>query len=236
MARRKRGVEIRPSIESGCDRGGAVIVSAMTQGQKNYIVEINNNDIVFCCGPAGTGKTAVAVGMGLQAICSADSAYDRLVVLRPAKEAFDERIGFLPGTAADKMEGWAAPVVDNMNIFIDRRQIRNLFMEGRVEVIPMCFIRGRSLNKSWIIVDEAQNTTPQQMLAILTRIGMDSKMCINGDLAQSDIRTKSGLSDAMDRLRDIPGISFCRMGSSDIVRHPLIAEISRRYEEDRPAS
>lgn len=212
-----------------------VIVSAQTEGQKRYIIEMKNNDIVFCFGPAGTGKTAVAVGIALQYICAPIPTYEKLIIMRPAKEACDEKIGYLPGDMGEKMSVWIAPVLDNMEVFIDKRQIKNLMWEQRVEVIPLAFARGRSLNNAFIIVDEAQNLTPKQVLMVLTRLGKNSKMVLNGDLAQSDVRGYSGLADAIDRLQDIDGISFCEMDASDIVRHPLIAEILDRYTEPEEA-
>jgi phosphate starvation-inducible PhoH-like protein len=154
--------------------------------------------------------------------------------MRPAKEACGERIGFLPGDLSEKMAPWAAPIFDNMEVFIDKTQIRNLLWEDRIEVIPLAFARGRSLNNAFIIVDEAQNVSPEQMLMVLTRLGKNSKMAINGDLAQTDVRGASGLYDAMMRLQGVDGIGFHKMVASDIVRHPLIAKILERYIEEDP--
>lgn len=210
-----------------------VAVKAMTEGQGQYISQIKNNDIVFCCGPAGSGKTAVAVGMALQYICAPEPAFEKLVILRPAKEACDEKIGFLPGDVSMKMESWVAPVMDNMGVFTDKSQIKNLVYQEKIEVVPLAFIRGRSFNKSIIFVDEAQNCSSSQMLSILTRIGKGSKMIIAGDLAQSDIRGESGLRDALERLKGVPGIAFCQLEASDIVRHPLIATILERYTPEQ---
>lgn len=210
----------------------SVIVSAQTEGQKRYIVEIKNNDIIFCYGPAGSGKTAVAVGVALQNICCESPAYEKLVVMRPAREACGERIGFLPGDMDEKMAPWAAPIMDNMQVFVHPNQIKNLLWEKKIEVIPTAYARGRSLNNSFIIVDESQNLSPEQMLMVLTRLGKNSKLVINGDLAQSDIRGHSGLWDAISRLQGIHGISFVEMTTDDIVRHPLIASILERYADD----
>jgi len=207
----------------------SVIVSGQTEGQKRYILEIKNNDITFCYGPAGTGKTAVATGVALQYMCAAQPAYEKMIVMRPAKEACGEKVGYLPGDLADKMAPWAAPIFDNMEVFIDKSQIRNLVQQGKVEIIPLAFARGRSLNSSFIIVDEAQNVSPEQMLMVLTRLGKGSKMVINGDMAQSDTRGLNGLYDAITRLQNVQGISFVEMSAADIVRHPLIAEILNRY-------
>lgn len=211
-----------------------VIVNAMTEGQKDYIIEIKNNDITFCFGPAGSGKTAVAVGLALQYLCAPTPAYEKFVILRPAKEACDEKIGYLPGDVGAKLEGYVAPVMDNMEVFIDRSQIKNLFYQNKIEVVPLAFIRGRSFNKSIILVDEAQNCSPQQMLAILTRLGKASKMIIAGDPLQSDVRN-SGLQDAVEKLQDIPGIGLCELDATDIVRHPLIGKILERYSDNHQA-
>lgn len=206
-----------------------IIVKARTGGQKQYIQDIKNCDIVFCSGPAGCGKTVIAVGMALQYILAEHPAFDKLVIMRPAKEACQESIGFLPGDLGEKMTPWAAPILDNIEVFIDQPQIKNLFYQKRVEIIPLSFGRGRSLNKSFVIVDEAQNCSREQMLMILTRIGERSKMVINGDITQSDIKME-GFSDAMSRLNGMNNVAICTMGKEDIVRNPLIAEIIERYQ------
>lgn len=233
MARKKRKfLEERQQEQQQKKFRDGVVVQGKSLSQKHYIAEIKNSDIVICTGPAGTGKTAVAVGLGLQAITAAQPAYEKMVVLRPVKEACGEHLGYLPGDLKEKMSVWVAPIIDNMEIFVDQNQIKNLFYEKKVEVIPLAYARGRSLNKAFILVDEAQNCSVDQMLMILTRLGMGSKLVINGDLTQCDSRYYiNGLKDAVERLQGMDGVSIIEMGCSkeDIIRNPLIAEIIQRY-------
>lgn len=232
MARKKqrrereheRDEDERPRFRDG------VSVTAKTLGQKRYIQDIISHDITICTGPAGCGKTAVAIGIGLSSLLA--GKVERIVIMRPVKEACDESIGYLPGDLDEKMGPWAAPVVDNMRLFIDPAQIRNLFMQRRIEIIPLAYARGRSLNKAFIILDEAQNCSPQQFLMVLTRIGEGSKLVVNGDISQSDTPAQ-GLTDAMERLEGMPQVAVSIMRSEDIVRNPIISEIIARYS--RPA-
>jgi len=210
----------------------SIIVQAKTVGQKKYIIEIQNHIITFCTGPAGTGKTAISVGIGLQYILAQNSMYDKIVVMRPAKEACGEKIGFLPGDIEEKMGPWATPIMDNMLIWLEPSLIKRLFMEKKIEVIPLAYARGRSLNKSFIIVDEAQNCSPDQVLMALTRIGNDSRMVVNGDLQQTDVGDRAnGLEDAIERLKDMKTVSIVNLTEEDIVRNPIIGEIIKKYEK-----
>lgn len=208
-----------------------IVLSPQTEGQKHYINTIQNSDITFCMGPAGCGKTIIATGLALQGLVTDNPIYERLVIMRPAKEACDENIGALPGDIGEKMSAWTAPVVDNMKVFLETSAINSLFHNEKIEVLPLAFARGRSLNNAFIIVDEAQNVSPKQMMMILTRIGKGSKMVINGDLAQSDIHGKNGLFDAFERLDGIDGISFVELNEDDIVRSPIIKHIIKRYSD-----
>lgn len=212
-------------------RPKGIVLQAQTDGQKHYINTIHNNDITFCMGPAGCGKTIIATGLALQGIVTENPIYERLVIMRPAKEACEENIGALPGDIGEKMSAWTAPVVDNMKVFLDSGAIKSLFYNEKIEVLPLAFARGRSLNNAFIIVDEAQNVSPKQMMMILTRIGQGSKMVINGDLAQSDINGVNGLYDAFERLDGVKGIAFVELDGDDIVRSPIIKEIVKRYED-----
>jgi len=237
---RKRRVKEQDSRQERKTEGKTkefVRVQALTEGQRHYICTIKDSIITFCVGPAGCGKTIIPVGLGLQSLTVPGTNIQRIVIMRPVKEACDEHIGFLPGNLDEKMGPWAAPLVDNMMEFLNDQQIKLLFHENRVVILPLALARGRSLNDSFIILDEAQNCTKKQMLMALTRIGRGSKMVINGDVSQSDDHSVvNGLSDAMDRLKGIDGIGFAELGPEDIVRNPLISHIIKRYEQPDPVT
>jgi phosphate starvation-inducible PhoH-like protein len=207
-----------------------IVVSAKTIGQKKLIISIKNNDIVICTGPAGTGKTYLSTGTALQYLFAPQSNIKKLVFMRPAKEACDEHLGALPGELSEKMSPWIKPIMDNMEEFISTSIIKNLFWEKKIEVVPLAYARGRSLNNAFIILDEAQSTTDKQLLMVLTRIGKGSKMVINGDLDQKDSVNLNGLDDAMNRLQGVQGLGIVNMDGEDIVRHPMIKEILKRYK------
>ena len=210
-----------------------VVVTGMTQGQKEYIKAILANRIIFCAGPAGTGKTAVAVGMALQSVLSPGSQYKRIIVMRPVMEACGEHIGFIPGDLDNKMAPWIKPVMDNMMPFMPPSEVQGLFRAGMVEVIPLAFARGRSLNDAFIVLDEAQNCSEKQMKMALTRMGRHSKMIVEGDTTQRDSDGVCGLEDAMTRLEGIGGVAMVMLGKEDIVRDPMIGLILDRYEIGR---
>jgi len=235
---RKRRIKEQDSRQERRQEGKAkafVRVQALTEGQRRYICTIKDSIITFCTGPAGCGKTMIPVGLGLQALIATNSTTQRIVIMRPVKEACDEKLGYLPGGLGEKMEPWAAPLVDNMKEFLNDAQIKLLFHEERIVIVPLALARGRSLNDSFIILDEAQNCSKKQMLMAVTRIGRNSKMVINGDISQSDDHSMvNGLSDAMSRLRGIDGIGFSELGHEDIVRNPLISAIIERYDVPNP--
>lgn len=210
-----------------------VVVSGLTAGQKEYIKSIIANRIIFCAGPAGTGKTAVAVGMALQSILSPGSQYKRIIVMRPVMEACGEHIGFIPGDLDMKMQPWIKPVMDNMMPFLPPSEVQVLFRAGMVEVIPLAFARGRSLNDAFIVLDEAQNCSEKQMKMALTRMGSHSKMVVEGDTSQRDSDGICGLEDAMTRLEGVNGVAMVRLDKRDIVRDPMIGEILDRYDDLR---
>jgi len=221
----------QPQTQERGPKTARVVVSGMTDGQKEYIKAIINNRVVFCAGPAGTGKTAVAVGMALQYVLSPGSQYKRIVVMRPVMEACGEHIGFIPGDLENKMAPWIKPVLDNMMPFLPPSEAQGLFRAGMVEVIPLAYARGRSLSDAFIILDEAQNCSDKQMKMALTRMGRNSKMVIDGDTTQRDTEGVCGLADAMNRLSGVPGIYMIALGKEDIVRDPMISLILEKYDE-----
>ena len=200
-----------------------------TKGQEGYMHAIKSSDMVFCTGPAGTGKTYLAVAFAVHMLKHHTAR--RLILARPAVEA-GEKLGFLPGDLQAKVNPYLRPLFDALHDMMDFDQIRRFMVDDLIEVIPLAFMRGRTLNDSVIILDEAQNTTPKQMLMFLTRMGNGSKMIITGDISQTDLDndTPSGLLDAMNRLDGIEGLSFVRLAKQDIIRHSLVQNVVRAYE------
>jgi phosphate starvation-inducible PhoH-like protein len=203
-------------------------------GQAQYVETIRGRDMVFAVGPAGTGKTYLAVALAVQAM--KHRLVRKIVLVRPAVEA-GESLGFLPGDLQAKINPYLRPLLDALHEMIDHDQIK-LFMEQDViEVIPLAYMRGRTLNEAFVILDEAQNTTVAQMKMFLTRMGEGSKVVVAGDVTQVDLppHTRSGLVDALSRLRSIEGIGTVRLTGADIVRHRLVQDIVRAYEAKGPA-
>jgi phosphate starvation-inducible PhoH-like protein len=199
-----------------------------TVGQKHYVDAIDANTITFGIGPAGTGKTYLAMAKAVQALQSKQA--NRIILTRPAVEA-GERLGFLPGTLTEKIDPYLRPLYDALHDMIDPDSIPKLVEAGTIEVAPLAFMRGRSLNDSFIILDEAQNTTSEQMKMFLTRLGFGSKMVITGDATQVDLPggTSSGLRVIEDVLTGVDDVEFCRLTSSDVVRHRLVSDIIDAY-------
>ena len=202
---------------------------ARTPNQAAYLDSIANHDITFGIGPAGTGKTYLAVASAVDAL--ERSAVQRIVLTRPAVEA-GERLGFLPGDLAQKIDPYLRPLYDALYELMGFEKVQKAFERQALEIAPLAFMRGRTLNNAFVILDEAQNTTPEQMKMFLTRIGFGSKAVVTGDVSQVDLPKNqlSGLIDAERVLKRIKGISICRFTSADVVRHPLVARIVDAYD------
>jgi len=206
-----------------------------TLNQATYLDNIASHDITFGIGPAGTGKTYLAVAMAVDALQR--SAVQRIVLTRPAVEA-GERLGYLPGDLAQKIDPYLRPLYDALYDLMGFEQVQKAFERQTIEVAPLAFMRGRTLNTAFVILDEAQNTTPEQMKMFLTRIGFGSKAVVTGDVSQIDLpKTQlSGLIDAERVLKRVDGIAICHMTSADVVRHPLVARIVDAYDASGRAS
>ena len=209
-------------------RGGRH-VAPKSLGQKRYVDAIRRHDIVFGIGPAGTGKTYLAMAMAVAALQA--RSVKRIVLARPAVEA-GEKLGFLPGDLAEKVNPYLRPLYDALHDMMDADRAAQLVEQGTVEVAPLAFMRGRTLNDAFVILDEAQNTTVEQMKMFLTRLGFHSKAVVTGDVTQVDLPQgrPSGLSHARRILEGVEGIAFCTFSEVDVVRHPLVQEVIRAYE------
>lgn len=203
-------------------------IRAKTLNQKRYVDAIDDHTIVFGIGPAGTGKTYLAVAKAVQALQS--KSVNRIILTRPAVEA-GERLGFLPGTLSEKIDPYLRPLYDALHDMIEPDKIPRLMTSGTIEVAPLAYMRGRTLNDAFIILDEAQNTTPEQMKMFLTRLGFGSTMVITGDTTQVDLPggVRSGLQIVQEILGDVEDVAFCKLSSQDVVRHRLVADIVDAY-------
>lgn len=203
-------------------------IRAKTLNQKRYVDAIDDHTIVFGIGPAGTGKTYLAVAKAVQALQS--KQINRIILTRPAVEA-GERLGFLPGTLSEKIDPYLRPLYDALHDMIEPDKIPRLMTSGTIEVAPLAYMRGRTLNDAFIILDEAQNTTPEQMKMFLTRLGFGSTMVITGDTTQVDLPggVRSGLQIVQEILGDVEDVAFCKLNSQDVVRHRLVADIVDAY-------
>ncbi|MDP2600044.1 MAG: PhoH family protein [Deltaproteobacteria bacterium] len=199
-------------------------------GQKEYIESIRKNDLVFGIGPAGTGKTYLAVAVAVAALMK--KQYRRLILARPAVEA-GERLGFLPGTMQEKVDPYLRPLYDALYDMLDVEQVDRMIENDEIEIAPLAFMRGRTLHNSFVILDEAQNCTTMQMKMCLTRLGLDSKMVVTGDITQIDLPNgqESGILDAMRVLEGIEGINIHYLTEADVVRHPIVKRVIKAYEK-----
>jgi len=223
-------VSLRALVHSGRQRNfGKKVLAPKSVNQRRYLEAIEHNDMVFGIGPAGTGKTYLAVAMAVSALISKHVA--RIILTRPAVEA-GERLGFLPGTLQEKVDPFLRPLYDALYDMLDGERVEKLLERNVIEVAPIAFMRGRTLNDSFIILDEAQNSTPEQMKMVLTRQGFNSKMVVNGDITQIDLPTgrRSGLIHALEVLKGVEGIRFVRFDEKDVVRHTLVQRIVKAYE------
>jgi len=219
--------DLQRDILAKTRRGEAI--RAKTFRQQQYVKAIRSHSLTFGIGPAGTGKTFLAALLGVQALLA--NQYERLILTRPAVEA-GERLGFLPGDLQQKIDPYLRPLYDALYELINPEKIPNLMEKGVIEVAPLAYMRGRTLNNAFVILDEAQNTTPAQMKMVLTRLGFHSCMVITGDVTQTDLPThqQSGLVVAQQILQQVEGIAFCYLSKADVVRHPLVEKIIDAYE------
>jgi len=221
----------RAMFEHGRARSfGKKTVTPKNASQRRYMEEIETHDMTFGVGPGGTGKTYLAVAMAVSALLT--KTVNRIILARPAVEA-GERLGFLPGTLQQKIDPYMRPLYDALYDMLDADKLERFLEKGIIEVAPLAFMRGRTLNDSFVILDEAQNTTSEQMKMFLTRLGFNSKAVITGDITQIDLPQgkKSGLVEAIEICGRIPGISVIQFGEKDVVRHNLVQQIVRAYEE-----
>jgi len=224
-------VTLRGLAEAGKQRSfGRRTVQPKSANQRRYLDAIENHDMVFGVGPAGTGKTYLAVAMAISALQS--KRVNRIILARPAVEA-GERLGFLPGTLQDKIDPYLRPLYDALYDMLDPEKVDRYLEKNVIEIAPIAFMRGRTLNDSFVILDEAQNTTSEQMKMFVTRLGFNSKAVITGDVTQIDLPNakRSGLLEAVDVLKSVEGLAFCYFDDTDVVRHHLVQRIIRAYDE-----
>ena len=207
-------------------------IAARTKGQEKYVEIARKNDIVFSTGPAGTGKTFLAVAFAVAALQNRE--VDKIILCRPAVEA-GESLGFLPGDLKEKIDPYLRPLYDALGEILDIEKLKPLLFNNTIEIVPLAYMRGRTLNNAFMILDEAQNASSIQMKMFLTRLGVNSKTIITGDVTQTDLPKKieSGLIQVLNLLKDIDGVGFCKLSSEDIVRHKLVKDIIKAYDNKK---
>jgi len=231
VATEEPGISLRGILETGRPRAfGKKTITPKSANQRRYMADIEQHDMVFAIGPGGTGKTYLAVAMGVSSLLA--KQVNRIILVRPAVEA-GERLGFLPGTLQQKIDPYMRPLYDALYDMLDADKLERYLEKGIIEVAPLAFMRGRTLNDSFVILDEAQNTTSEQMKMFLTRLGFNSKAVITGDITQIDLPSgrRSGLVEAMDVVGKIEGIAFVHFNERDVVRHNLVQQIIKAYDE-----
>ncbi|HVL12562.1 MAG TPA: PhoH family protein [Gemmata sp.] len=226
-------------VRGGSDRGGGSVTTmesgrglrARTDGQGRYVQALKSHDVVICVGPAGSGKTYLAVGWAVGLLRS--GAVKKIVLVRPAVEA-GERLGYLPGDLVAKISPYLRPLFDALAEIMDAETVKKYMENDIIEILPLAYMRGRTLNNSVIILDEGQNATAAQMKMFLTRMGLNSKIVVTGDMTQTDLpkTVRSGLADAVQRLKDVEGLSIIYLDQADIVRNPLVTRIVKAYEDE----
>jgi phosphate starvation-inducible PhoH-like protein len=202
-------------------------IKAITANQKRMVTASEQKDLIFAIGPAGTGKTYTAVALAVRALKAKEVR--RIILTRPAVEV-DEHLGFLPGDLKDKLDPYLQPLYDALRDMIPGTKLEGYLEDHTIEIAPLAFMRGRTMNDAFVILDEAQNTTPDQMKMFLTRLGFNSKFVITGDVTQRDLKGSSGIEDARRVLSYIPDIAFCDLDATDVVRHTLVAQIVDAYQ------
>jgi phosphate starvation-inducible PhoH-like protein len=230
MLRADPKMQLREAFDEAVPLGsGRKPIGPKGFAQKRYVESIRSHDLTFGIGPAGTGKTYLAMACAVQALL--EKRVKRIVLTRPAVEA-GEKLGFLPGDLAEKVNPYLRPLYDALDDMMDLDRAQGMISRGQIEVAPLAFMRGRTLNDSFVVLDEAQNTTTEQMRMFLTRLGANARAVVTGDVTQVDLPEgrASGLAEARELLSDIDGIAFCEFTDADVVRHPLVQKIIRAYE------
>ena len=230
----KRRERQQPKRSSKAKYKKEVKIEPRTDGQLSYVTLIEDNDITICNGKAGTGKTLLAVGMAIHLLKERPDKYTRIIMVRPAVTVKGEDLGFLPGDIEDKMKPFMMPMIDSLKFFMLNSDLMTLMDSGVIEISPISHMRGRTFNNCIIIFDEAQNSTFSQMKMVVTRMGFNTKLIIEGDITQSDLDSgdvqNNGLRDAMTRFKGVEGVGICSLGSEDIVRSPILHRIIATYD------